>query len=682
LRKSVLRDFFLFFLPFIICFTFLFFLSQFSRIVSAKVTSLITEMAGPDFSLGGLSISSARGIRLERVKVHNAFGFDFSADAVTFKYSWQHLWPVKLAIKNIVMAEVKIDQWAETRRFSLKEIRNFKNRRFKFWGGLEVVLNEAVFCFENFYLDISLPLDKQASRELTIDFCLDGRDQKISFDGKISPDGGFLATPCHFSGHFDPVGKDLLVDASVDYTEYHFSGSGIISDFLGQPQADIKFHSQPISLDYYRWFKTVKTKEGQVSFLGHLTGPLNDLNVKMEFIIPSTEIALEKDTLGLDHISGLINYRLRDKIFYIKQIKAAVDNNFAINISGKIEHIFSPKLELRCQMQYLEQSSKQYDWAVEFQGQSSENRLAGSAQLIWLGAESRQYVCLLKDMSMQKKDPLSAKSDFVVTAKGLEFIEQIIRDNKELPLQKLFFDQLALEVNFLGKRTLIEQLTVDGYGGRVSAQGNFYFNEKEREYMMDFNLNKIDFKDIEVFYPVYAEVSGIISGQVSASHHKGGQVKGVLTAERFRLTHFNPLDKIADFLGLSTMKEIIDAQIVVDFDLSAQESIIEQFDFDSESLQMRSHFNVSKGRWLEGVVALSMPRVTLAESKIFKRLMAIAREREEKLDFLVRVSGYADSLRTELIESTLRDTLKERLSTRIQKYIEEKINKAMESQRN
>jgi len=678
-----IRDFFLFFLPFVICFTCLFFLSQFSRIVSAKVTSLITEMAGPDFSLGRLSISSVSGIRLERVKVHNAFGFDLSADAVTIKYSWQHLWPVKLAIKNVVMEEVKIDKWAETRRFFLKDIFSLDNKRFdQFWGGLEVVLNEAAFCFENFHVDISSLFDRQSSGELTIDFCLDGRGQKFSLDGKISPDSSLLATPCHFSVHLDLVGKDLLVDASVDYTEHHFSGSGIISDFLGQPQADIKFHSQPISLDYYKWLKTVKTKGGQVSFLGHLTGPLNDLNVKMEFIIPSTELTLEKDILGLDHIYGLINYRFRNKVFSIEQIKADVDNNFAVNVSGKVEDRFSPKFELRCQMRYLEQSSKQYDWAIEFQGQSSENRLAGSAQLIWLGAESRQYVCLLRDLGIQKKYPLSAKNVFVVTAKGLEFIEKGIRDNKEFPLQKLFFDQLALDVNFLGKRTLIEQLTIDGYGGRVSAQGNFYFNEKKREYMMDINLNKIDFKDIEVFYPVYANVSGIISGEVSASHNKGGQVKGVLRAEQFQLTHFNPLDKIADFLGLSTMKEITNAQIVVDFDLSDQKNIIKLFDFDSENLQMRSHFNVSKGRWLEGVVALSMPRVMLAESKIFKRLMAIAREREEKLDFLVRVSGYADSLRTELIESTLRDTLKERLSIKIQKYIEEKINKAMESQRN
>jgi len=684
LKRSVLKDFFRFFLPLLLCFVSVYSLSRLSTVCSIKAADLISHIAGPNISLKRVFFSPIHGLRFEEVRVRDALGFDFSVGTVFLKYSVRELWSGRLMVKNIVMEDVKVHHWGDTRQFSLNDILGTDTKRLdKMWGGLDIIFTETAVCFKKVRLNLAQHIAQSPIQDITVDFCLDVYGGKLSCRGtarEVKAHG--LSKPGYFAFHLDPVGKDLLVDMSLEYEVYRLDGSGMINDCSGRTALDIRFHSEPIPLSYYAWLKAVPTKEGQVSLWGHLTGVPNDLNLQAELMIPSTAIALEQDTLELDHVAVLLSYRLKDNVIDIEHIMANVDDHFAVSISGKIEEILSPILDLHCQIQPIGQDAKGYSWAVDFKGQSFADGFQGEVKFIWPGAESRQYLCFLKELMVHKRKSKMNQNGLSVSAQKIELVEQMMQANQEQILQKIFLDGLSLETTFLGKKIWVDQLILQGYGGRVSAKGDLYFNRKEREYNLNIRLDQLDLKNIKVFYPVYCEINGNVSGQVTASHHKGGQVKGVLTAEQFQLVHFNPLDKIAEFLGLNAIKEINNAQIVVDFDLSPQESIIEQFDFDSESLAMRSNFNVNQKRWLEGFVALSMPRAKLTESKIFKRLLSIAREREEKLDFLVRVSGYADSLRTELIESTLRDTLKERLSVRIQKYIEERINKAMESQGN
>ena len=172
-------------------------------------------------------------------------------------------------------------------------------------------------------------------------------------------------------------------------------------------------------------------------------------------------------------------------------------------------------------------------------------------------------------------------------------------------------------------------------------------------------------------------ISGKVNGVVQLKNKRGLYVKGILEAEDFTVEKLEPLDQIAEFLGLTSLKKITNGKIVTEFELSPKISEIKLFDFDSADLTIRSFYSINENEFLKGSVALSLPRTVLVQSRIFKKLLSIARERGDKLDFVVQISGFLGALRTELIESDLRDKLKERVNVNIQKYIQNALNKAI-----
>ena len=206
-----------------------------------------------------------------------------------------------------------------------------------------------------------------------------------------------------------------------------------------------------------------------------------------------------------------------------------------------------------------------------------------------------------------------------------------------------------------------------------------HLSDAVRDYHFWIDLNRLNLKDIKLSYPVYCEISGIVSGRAEVSNPRGANVKGVASAQSFKLAKLEPLDKIADFIGINTIKEISNADIVAEFDLSPMQSRIKHFDLDSRQMRIRSDFTIDNKKWLEGEVALSLPRKILQESKIFKTLLSIARERNDLLDFVVHLSGYMWQMRTELVKSDFRDKLKEKIGVDTQRYIENQANKAIEN---
>ena len=308
-----------------------------------------------------------------------------------------------------------------------------------------------------------------------------------------------------------------------------------------------------------------------------------------------------------------------------------------------------------------------------------EKSFLGNAGLLFNNGADRQYACSLKDLLLSK-DEKSPGRTLVVKAAAVNLLETLITEREKKTLQSFNLSDIDARLAMTGKRTLIEYMGMSGYGGKVLLRGNVHLNKDISECLLSIKMDKLDLEDIKLNYPVYCELSGVISGNVEIKNKKDINVSGIVTAENFRLTKLGPLDKIADFIGITSIKEIANAQILADFDLSAATSVIKRFDLDSETMQVRSKFDINNQKWLEGEVALSLPRAMLEESKIFKTLISLARERNDLLDFVVHITGFLWQLRTELVKSDFRDKLKERISPGVQRYIETEANKAMDGQ--
>jgi hypothetical protein len=269
----------------------------------------------------------------------------------------------------------------------------------------------------------------------------------------------------------------------------------------------------------------------------------------------------------------------------------------------------------------------------------------------------------------------------MLTGRALDFSEIALEKGEKKKTQEFRFNNVISDIRFVGKKTFVDSFLAEAYGGRLLLRGYTYFNRNVRHSRFLIGMENVGLKDTKITYPVPCKVSGMVSGDIDIKTNKDNTyVKGIMTASGLDLSGLELLDKVADFIGIKSIKEINGADFAVGFDLSPEKSVIEQFDLDSPEMSIRSNFRIDQKQWLEGEIALGLPRKVLEESKIFKKLIAMARERQRFLDFVVHLSGYSWQLRTELVKSDLRDKLREKTAAWIQNRIEREVNKAIEEQ--
>lgn len=697
---SALRRFFSCLLPFLFCCFLACLCFYLSDAYSKKMGILVSEAAGSGIFIKRVYILPFKGIELANIRFIDNTGQAMSIERITLQCSFGELFRKEIFLKRILIKNARIslagnyqpnllNRFSLNRYLSADKVSQTKKR-----NNFTFISDRATYCFDNLQVEVLAQEKSVEKKLLVLDFCADSQGGKISCEGRIDYKkstllaqeyGGYRFPIKHmrFNVNFEFLGSDIAVNKARFYSgPYAFSGSGIISNAVAKPNVDIQINFDPIRLENSAILKPLRPKGGELSIIAYLNGNPNDLRLRSEIIMPTIEFPMEKDILKLDQVYCQLVYNFKNNMLNVKEIKGIVDESSRFTATGTIADIFSPKINMRLELSDIvpagtKEALKPYRRILTLQGLLKDGGYLGDASLLFTNENDRQYTFDLKGLTFTK-DASGKKGQMVLRAKTVGFLEKKIMQGASEALQNFVFDQLISSITFVGKRALIDEAVLLGYGGKVALKGNLYFNKEKRECLINVKMDNLDLKNIKLTYPVYCEMSGIISGDLKIEEKKNINVEGSVAADHFWISKLEPLDKVADFIGINSIKEISDAQVVTDFNLSPETSAIKRFDLDSTEMRIRSDFSINTKKWIEGEIALSLSRATLEESKIFKTLISIARERNDQLDFVVHVSGFLWQLRTELVKSDFRDKLKDRISMGVQRYIQNEANKAID----
>jgi len=681
LNKSVLRNFIFFALPFAVCL--LVFVSISLLIQSYLAVAGQSILAGKvaekiDFSPFGeiciARISLPAGTRV------------FSLENTTLRFAPSGLFKKKLLVKSVFVGRLETTGWPQGLEIFgadsfLGSIRDFIPQKA---GGFAVVFNEAAYCFRQIKINDFLFLDT----------CISLKGDQVKVFGRtdlakttlfdLNRLGNDLSRYIDFFADVVVLDNDILLNQiKISHSPYVFNGSGSIRQYAKNPYLDVRFYSDPISLGKISFLESWHPNGGDVGIIGTLTGAVDNPALQGEIVMPLTEFLLDNEGLEISRLLCKFFYGYRDRVLTLRELSGIVDGNLKFFIDGKVAGLSSPLINLRCRLTSMANPGQQQGLGslkIDLKGRWNHGSLLGDAYVRYPVAQERDYGVLLKNLNLSwqaPEDPEKYQTGVVLQIGGIELAERKGGRGVRI-LQEFDFSNLTSKIQMTGKRFLIEKSSMEGYGGKVWLRGKGCFKKGLPVYSLTIDFDKIDFKDRKISYPVYCEISGVFSGYLDLEAKAGNRVQGIIVADQFRVSKLAPLDKVADFIGINSIKDVGEAEIAAEFDFLPQHSSIKRFDLDGQGIRIRSNFDINEKNWLDGQIALSMPRKTLEESKIFKKLLSIARERHDSLDFVVRVKGFADSLRTELVESDFRDKLKDKVGTNIQRYIEEEANKAID----
>ncbi|MFH1360526.1 MAG: hypothetical protein ABIJ41_05760 [Candidatus Omnitrophota bacterium] len=703
MKKQTFKNCVYFFIPFLLCYCFALFFAILKNNYAQNIGQIVSQTAGPWISMKRVTLSPLTGIKIENIRFGDSQRAYLSMGSITLKHSFIELFRNRLVLRDIVVDHARIDlppfqeQIVADRFFS--SLDDAQKQDEKSVPG--VSFRDAKICFRD--LQINFPQkDSQGQRlTLVVNFCIDQQKNRMICDGWVHSEKSTAISwyfknknlqnifkRNRFTLDVERIGPDIMVNkVGLFVRDGSFSGSGIIENFPVQPKINIKLYSNDVRLDHMDAFKEFKPAGGGIRYIAQLAGELSDLNLKSELAMPTVRLTFDKDLLLIDHFSCLADYRFKDKTLTVKEMRGILDNQFALSIKGSVKDFARPFWNLRMSVSALQKAKEKESDASFLQaglkGQTVGPQFKGQLSLAGRNSEkTRQYTLSLSDFIFSRENQTKEQSQISLQISSLELIASETTDQGVLEAQSFGFKDAHASLSFIGRKTEIHDLQFNGYGGQVHIKGHVNINPQKKDYSLMLKADQLHLVDVKLLAPLKGRMSGNFSGVILLNEKKGPSVKGLVQADQFELSELEPLDKVADFIGIPSIKTINDAQILCDFESSANESRIRRFDFDGPDIAMRSSFDVAVNSWLEGHVALSLPRKLLAQSKIFRKLMAIAREREDRLDFVVHLSGFEGGLRTELVKSDFRDKLKDKVSEGIQKYIENEANKAIQENPN
>ena len=665
----------------------------FVNAITKNFGAILSNSAGPYIDVEKVIFSPFEGIIIEGISFQGEEETVISMDSLTLKYSFPLLFKRQLNFKKAIARGVRINKSFEPNLFSQDVLMHLvKKSLVSQQEDFAVIFDKTTLCFHD--VELKVPSDENGEKAVYLDFCLLRDNHKVACSGVIdvrkamSLDAlykGKIPANLKFIINFQQVDTDILVNQmNVVFGRYSASGSGFIRDITGNPIVDIRFHASPVPLKALAVWDSVMGSfvpiGGEMNIMGNFQGAFDQLSMNLELAMPSAIFKEADELLEISHLLCRLNYAFSKKVTNIQAFNFFVDNNLRIAGNGQVRGGAASDIVLKCHITPKKSSSQKgaisHQVFLSFYGRLEHGRLIGRSALTWK-SPMRKYVLDLRDLAIGRNPYDKGKSHYLGSAGQLNFIEFLSSKTEPEELQRFEFSDVKVNMNMKGKKVTLKRVVMSGYGGRLLMTGWVHNRKDETNYILDGTFENLSFKKRKLFSPFYCELSGDFSGYLNFANEGKPHLKGLLIAEGFSLSKLDPLDKVAYFIGIKTIKEIDQSQLVVDFDLTDDASKIKKLDLDGRGVTIRSTFELNSQRWLEGMVALRLPRTTLEESKIFKKLIAMAKEYNEWLDFVVRLSGYEGALRIQLEESELRDKLKERVSPGIQRIIVNTINQAM-----
>ncbi|MFZ5800275.1 MAG: hypothetical protein ACOY3D_02720 [Candidatus Omnitrophota bacterium] len=477
------------------------------------------------------------------------------------------------------------------------------------------------------------------------------------------------------------MGDDLLVNnIIVTNNDIKIGGAGIIYNLYTRPAADIRIITVPLNLRELINYQAKAVMSGLLNIAANLKSSETGVSLSAEVMMGKGAAYLPKQTVRVSNLFMQLN--LKDNRLEIKDLTALINSQYPFSLHGYVTDFTRPRVNLV--LESFKSNRAKYgleDSALinlNLDGRLENLNLLGDVKLRCVLRKQYPHYLIQQAGELEINGlQLIPGKRINLSAKGLGLGFRKIVGLQTTLNQKLQLNNLSLNLYLDHQDRLAITLNAEAYGGEIEGFGRRSLGSARPN---DFFLLKVRGLSAEAMPEVIPDnirLSGELSGILHLLNADGWVLGGAFTVTNGSISRFTILDNIADFLKIKSLKNLNGVTLSADFILSGSGFNIRRINLNHPVAVLSSGLSMNQNQWVSGAVNLLLQRRVLEESDILRKLLSIAKEAGEQVEFEFRISGFPSAIRVELQESKFRDRLIEKLSGSLRARIENEINQTI-----
>ena len=476
---------------------------------------------------------------------------------------------------------------------------------------------------------------------------------KYKFLGMITPNGLSIDSLNFESGKFQ-----LNLNGNLEDSVLNMRGFSTIEDFYKQEYSINQENKLVNHIRNLLVYRRVPQK-----FKVSLTS-LNLLDINFAVRFASKEIELEKAELVVNNIP----------------LKMEADINFTektvFNLSLSTFTRQAPKLR--------KNNPQSID--LNFSGTVDQGNLDGKINIGFLKGSANNY-------SVQIVKALFNKASFGMTPdQRLKLlIKQIVLQYKADKVYNFSLSNFNLLFDLMSKDIKIALFNSDLYDGRLDGQVFMDISDKPPKTRCRLNVENVSANEMETvllslfgaYRKLQAKFTGKIDGKFACNlaydSFPKSQIDGNIEIKNGYLENVRFFVWLSEFFNIESLKRVDFANISLNFKVNDEIALLEDIDLSSNEINLAGNFVLKNNEMLSSQLSISLARELLSQSSKFQLLLALMKNDTAAVNFAFQLSGLYKSPNFKWLESDFKDKIKKMLPGFMERGIEKKIERAIQS---
>jgi len=476
---------------------------------------------------------------------------------------------------------------------------------------------------------------------------------KYDFFGRITPKGFSIDTLNFSSGKFQ-----LDLRGSLEASVLSLSGFSTIEDFYKQEYSINKENEQ---IKYIRNLLVYKRIPQKVNVS---PTSLNMLDINCIVRFASKKINLEQATL--------------------------VINNIPVKIKGDIDFLektaFNLSLSTFAQQAVSLRKNNPQSLDLDFSCIVDKGNLDGKMNIGFLKGTNNNY-------SVQIVKALFNNASFGLTPdqRIKLFVKQIILQYKADKIYDFALSNFDLLFDLRNKDLKVAAFNSDIYGGKLEGNVSLDVSDRPIKTRCELKVEDVSANEMETvllslfgaYRKLQAKLTGKIDGKFACdlvyNSYPQAQMQGHLEIKNGFLENVRFFVWLSEFFNIPALTRVDFANLSSKFMITDQMAMLEQIDLSSEKINLAGNFILKNNEMLSSQLSISIARDLLSQSSKFQLLLGLMRNDTTAVNFAFQLSGLYKSPNFKWLESDFKDKIKKILPGFLERGIEKKIEKAIQS---
>lgn len=454
-----------------------------------------------------------------------------------------------------------------------------------------------------------------------------------------------------------------------------FFGAGQIEDYK-KDSAKISFrvNSMNAVLDDFPFMNSVSLQSrGFLDITFVMTGPVNNPDISSSVKLTNAQFTFS-DSLSFEKVNGSL-------VFSKNQL--AVENFcFSMNnmpLCCELNCFFEDYPRILFKLFTPDTITGENSFILDIKGIWLDRNLFANLDFGFRYFSKEKFNKLnftFKGFHLGYKNGLFFESDWIQASLNSEPLEA---DTNIRPFSgDLIFKQIFSTIKRTDEYIALDDLRAICYGGILNGKIRFSPREETLSVVGSASLRDIDLS--KVFQQSEQNVfllTGRLSGDFGFNTELSPLLKGDFCVVDGSLAKSSLLNAVADFLGVSSLKEVAFSKFNMSFAGSKGDYIskVRLFSPKVNAVLDGKVFGYDK---IDGYLLVTLATDLLNESKQFKKILTLIRHSESNVIFPFKISSYMDSPRVIWLKNEFKEKLQNLLPESNKRYLQEQLNGMVE----